>query len=257
MSVIRPFRRTFRPIADGSQGNWSYILHPKFAQSPEHFVRAFILLQKDLDTLSNYVEPAEDNLKCHSFRIHELLLRACIEVEANCKAILLENGYRKSDNLDMRDYKRINVSHHLSSYEINVPIWRGRGSLRKPFAAWANAGKLPWYDAYNQTKHDRHTEFKLASFENMLDAIAGLTVLLSAQFWNHDFGPASRLLSISGPDDGMESAIGDFFRIKFPTDWTSDERYQFDWNQIKDESDPFQNFNFEAVVMPSTPAQSA
>jgi hypothetical protein len=34
----------------------------------------------------DYVEPADQNLNTYSFRIHELLMRACIEVEANCKA---------------------------------------------------------------------------------------------------------------------------------------------------------------------------
>jgi hypothetical protein len=54
-----------------------------------------------------YVEPADKNLECYSYRIHALLLRACIELEANCKAILKENGYSKGGNWKIDDYKKI------------------------------------------------------------------------------------------------------------------------------------------------------
>ena len=96
-------------IVDGQYsegGKWEYIKHPKYANSPEQYIRAFLLLQKDLQLLFDYVEPSEINLTCYSYRIHELLLRACVEVEANCKAILLENGYQKDAEMNMTDYKK-------------------------------------------------------------------------------------------------------------------------------------------------------
>jgi hypothetical protein len=68
-------------------------MHPKYAQSPEHYVRAFLMILNDLQEILDFVEPADQNLSCYSYRIHALLLRACIEVEANCKAILKENRY--------------------------------------------------------------------------------------------------------------------------------------------------------------------
>ncbi|SRR5258706_11044794 len=83
MVITRPYRRTCRPFRNSdyaTDGRWRYIEHPKFAQTPEHYVRAFLLLLKDLQGLFDYVEPADTNLKCYSYRIHALLLRACIEV---------------------------------------------------------------------------------------------------------------------------------------------------------------------------------
>ena len=41
--------------------------------------------------------------------------------------------------------------------------------------------------------------------------------------------------------DGMEPAIGGYFRVKFPTDWPVDEQYDFDWAAIENQPDPFQN----------------
>src|SRR5215472_11174971 len=94
IGIAKPYRRTIRPSMHvGYTYDHPYVRHAKFAQEPEMYVRGFRLLQKDLEHLFEYIEPSDDNLACFSFRIHEVLLRACVEVEANCKAILRENGY--------------------------------------------------------------------------------------------------------------------------------------------------------------------
>jgi hypothetical protein len=92
-----------------------YIMHPAFAKEPQHYIRAFELIQEDLLDLFDYIEPADVNLHCYSYRIHALHLRTCIEVEANCKAILKENGYPTGSDWNMRDYKKLEKTHHLSS----------------------------------------------------------------------------------------------------------------------------------------------
>ena len=257
MSITRPYRRACRQFSDGKyslSGRWGYIIHPKFAQSPSHYVRGFMLLQKDLQELFDYVEPADNNLPCYSYRIHALLLRACVEVEANSKAILKENGYIKKDkkgndvDMNMSDYKKINFTHRLSSYKVKVPYWNGTKNIRTPFSAWATGNSLPWYDAYNSTKHDRFTEFKEATFEHLIDACCGVLVVLSAQFWNRDFAPSEDVLAVhSGVDDGMESGIGNYFRVKFPDDFPEELRYDFDWQKLKGEDDPFQTFDYSKL----------
>ncbi len=98
MAIAKPYRRTVRPFVGGDYatgGTWAYVMHPKFAVDPQHYVRAFLIIQKDLLELFDYIEPADKNLASYSFRVHELLLRVCVEVEANCKAVLKENGYAK------------------------------------------------------------------------------------------------------------------------------------------------------------------
>lgn len=249
MAIKRPYRRICRQYVNGQylKDGWGYIMHPQYAQSPEQYIRAFLLLQKDLQLLFDYVEPSETNLKCYSYRIHELLLRACIEVEANFKAIFVENGFVKHDDMTMKDYRKIEASHKLSSYEVKIPVWHGSGSIRTPFAAWKAAKSLSWYSAYNQTKHNRHEAFSMATFENALDAVCGLLVVLSSQFYDQDFSPSDTLLSVGGPNDGMESAIGSYFRIKFPTDWPEEQRYDFDWQDLKHEEDPFEKFDYSSI----------
>jgi hypothetical protein len=96
-------------VGDGS--TWSTLGLP--GRLSTMFAR-FLILLKDLQELFDYVEPADKNLSCYSYRIHALSRRACVEVEANCKAILKENGYTKSGDWNMGDYKKIEKTHLLS-----------------------------------------------------------------------------------------------------------------------------------------------
>lgn len=252
MPIDRPYRRTCRQFVDGSYtegGRWQYMLHPTFAQAPSYYIRAFLLLLKDLQDLFDYIEPADKNLGCFSYRIHALLLRACVEVEANCKAILTENDYTKAGDMHMGDYQKIDKTHLLSSYQVKVPTWSGNQDTRTPFLAWSTNRPLPWYQAYNQTKHDRHMQFESATFEHLIDACCGVLVLLSAQFETNDFSPGNILLASPNVySDGMESGIGGFFRVKFPDNWPMELRYDFDWQVLKHEPDPFQAFDYTTIT---------
>lgn len=261
MGVDRPYRRTVRQFVEGEYngngrgGSWKYIKHPQYAESPEHYIRAFLLIQKDMQEIFDFVEPADANLKCYSFRIHEIFIRACVEVEANCKAILKENGYTKNSDLNMTDYKKIEQSHRLSSYSVRLPIWHGTENERRPFDSWSDPSSkknsLPWYSDYHSIKHDRPAAFEKASFKNMIDAVSGLVVLLSAQFLASDspervcpMNTVRNSVRNNVSDDDTELAIGDYFRIQFPDDWPVKERYDFDWYQLKNEDDPFQQYPY-------------
>ncbi len=254
MSIPRPYRRTCRQFADGSYsegGRWMYLLHPKYATDPRHYVRAFLLLQQDLLELFSFIEPSDSNLNTYSHRIQQLLMRTCVEIEANFTAIFLDNEFpRANQRLNIGDYKLINRSHRLSAFEIRIPGWKGIHGHRKPFANWNTDEPLRWYQAYNKSKHNRHENFHLATFDALMDAFAGLNVLISAQFMNEEYGPGSKSLSISGNytyegNDGMEASIGDMLRIRFPTDWPTVDSYEFDWSALSTLDDPFVNYVYE------------
>jgi len=204
MGLSRPFRRTVRQFTDGSYaggGRWRYIRHPRFGLDPEHYVRAFFVIQKDLLELFDYIEPADANLQCYSYRVHELFMRACIEVEANFKAILCENGYTRGGDWNMGDYRKCEASHSMSAYQIKLPVWQGAHHTLTPFSAWVTDSSLSWYQDYNAAKHSRHGNFAKANFANLLDAIGGLAALLSAQFWTEDFSPSAGVLALEGSWD--------------------------------------------------------
>lgn len=226
MSLAKPFHRNWRrlkPTANSGWSSWAYIPDREYARNAEHYVRAFILIQNDLQTIFEYLEPSDECRTAYSYRLHALLMRTCIEIEANFKAILEENTFTPPKRpLNMSDYRKVDVTHHLSSYEVMLPIWNGTPPILRPFEPWrltrgqANPGGhfLPWYRAYNASKHDRQDEFKQASFENVIMAAAGLLVLLSSQFGSYDFSAGPMSLDIAGEAyHPMEPSIGSLFRI--------------------------------------------
>lgn len=246
MSRQKPFKRTSRQFIDGSYGkgeNAMYVLHPKFAVDSEHYMRAFLMIQKDLFELFDYVEPSNASIWCYSYRIHALFMRVCIEIEANFTAILSENGYLKSDGLDLKDYRKIELSHRLSDYEVLLPSWKGSKGSRRPFIDWKNGYSLPWYKAYTEAKHNRHEGFSQANFDNLIEAVCGLVALLSSQFHIWDFSAPRFYLAqqdMPGSLQGFKCALGGYFYVKFPSDWPESERYDFDWRELQSDPNPFQ-----------------
>jgi len=205
MSYEKPFYRNYRAMIQGHNSgysDWAYIVDQNYAVAREHYTRAFKVIQLDLIKCFEYIEPSDVNVNSFSLRTHELLMRACMEVETNFKAILKENIFnpvynsgtkagqsRPEKSWNMLDYKKINQTHRLSSYTVHIPIWSGEYGVIRPFEGWDNDNSLDWYQAYNKSKHDRHNEFHNANFINMVKAVSGLLVLLSSQFRTESFTP--------------------------------------------------------------------
>ncbi len=260
MALVKPYKRTCRPDLKGNYGNVAgYLFHRDYAQDPRHYIRAFAIIQKDLLNLFEYVEPSDQNLKTYSFRIHELLIRTCIEVEANCSAILRENIYTKEGHLKMKDYRIIDKTHRLSSYKVALPIWNGKGNVRTPFKQWETGDILDWYDAYNKSKHNRHDNFKFATLDNLLDAVGGLTIILTSQFLDEDYSPneAGRAISAGTymESDGMETALGEYFRISFPKNWTLDECYGITWDNWDNNTCDVDKINYDNLMKEHYPTK--
>ncbi len=259
MSFNKPFHRNYRGIKkahNSGYSDWAYIVDPEYCQNPEHYTRAFIIIQEDLLKLFQSIEPADVNNNTYSFRTHELLMRVCIEVEANFKAILKENIFnpvfgggpnagqpRPEKYWNMNDYKLVNRTHRLGDYSVEFPIWKGNQNIRTPFVNWNNNGSIEWYQVFNRAKHDRINSFQEANFSTLLDAFAGLSILLSSQFRTDDFQPGPALMALESSNCG----IGDYLIIHFPGTWTEDEMYDFDWSELRKEKDRFQKINYDNV----------
>jgi len=259
MSHAKPFHRTYRDFAPSSNAAYSqraFVLDRQYAQSPEHYVRAFMLIQKDLQTLFEFIEPSDTNLTAYSYRTHELLIRTCIEIEANFKAILNENTFnpidknghpRRENRWNIHDYKKVNKTHHLASYRVHIPIWEGSRGVFEPFRAWSSSVELSWYQAYNESKHDRRAQFKQANFENLLISVAGLLVVLSSQFGTQDFSPQDEAITSGDGYYSTTPALGGFFHIEFPNDWSDDEIYDFNWDELRKEANRFQRIDYDHI----------
>lgn len=257
MSVSRPFHRNYRKIKDGRNSgysSWAYIVDHNYAQHPEHYTRAFSVIQQDILSLFEFIEPADINSATYSFRIHSLLMRTCIELEANFKAILKENIYnpvfkgglksgtpRPDNTWTIKDFEIVNKTHHLDDYKVELPFWDGIGKDRRPFESWKTGQSLQWYRAYNECKHNRLLNFSKANLDNLINAYCGLFVLLSAQFRTESFSPGN--IGLGAGAIGYYKGnfgIGGFLMISFPENWNDNEIYEFDWSELSKEPNRFQ-----------------
>lgn len=153
------------------------MIRPRVTLS-RNYVQAVRLLVADLEEAFEYVEPADENLKTFSHRLYALLLRACTEVES----LLKEYGQALQDSrrrfTSMKEYSTLDRDYQLSRITVNALMWIPQARRVQPFAEWRDpAGKLPWYQSYNAVKHDRGTNFREATVENALTAVAGAFLL--------------------------------------------------------------------------------
>jgi hypothetical protein len=145
---------------------------------PRNYVPALRLLVADLEEAFEYVEPVDENLKAFSHRFYALLLRACTEVESLLKEYGQALRGSKRRFRDMRDYAKLEQDYQLSRIAVDALMWMPKVRRIQPFAEWSgSAGPLSWYQSYNAVKHDRSTNFREATVENTLAAVAGAFLL--------------------------------------------------------------------------------
>ena len=254
MGITKPYYRIIRPLhpqdpdicAAAYDWYWErdFPADPRYANDRQELWRAYMLIEKDLLRLFEYVEPTDDNIEIYSHRTYELLLRAATEFETNCKRILESNGYSRRKNLNTKDYFKIHKSSKLGDYAIFMTVWFPKKKLLKPFQAWADGNSsLSWYQSYNLVKHDRNREFPKASLENVLMAVAALYIILFSQFVFVIDRHLSVHVDLVNYEECTISQPGHIFEV-MPPRWSEDEIYDFDWEEIKGDSWPFARFPF-------------
>lgn len=254
---VLPYRRCFRPMKNSMNAEWTsriYIQDPGYATAPDIYVRAFLNIQRDIQELFRYIEPATANLGTYSYNIQQLLIRICVEIEANFKAIFKDNLFtqKPEKNWNIIDYSRVNVSHHLSGYKVEYPVWDEEDHLFCPFAEWEGnkSISLEWYNAYNKIKHRKEALKEYATLGHLLEAFAGLFVLLTAQFNRTDFAPG--FVSWSDPEgnyfyENKMFGIGNYLIVNYPVDWKEEEMYNCDWHLEYDKEDRFRKFDYDQM----------
>ena len=249
--INKPYPRIWRPshnsnifsdLCKGYEKDSRYIDE----NEKSSLLSAARLIIRDLEELWDYIEPCENHKNVYSHRIYELFLRTCTEFEANCKGILFANNYisdSTTSNLNITDYKNLNEAMKLSEYEVTYSKWTGELKRTKPFLEWGNTRYTPlsWYQAYNQVKHNRYSNFHEANLKNLLKAINGLLCLLFAQFTT-----SISVIGHSGicvvPDELTEFDL-EYFHIKTPQ-FSEDEKYKFNWETIASQPDAFSFYQF-------------
>lgn len=78
---------------------------------PQSVYNSFKMLYKDLEESFGFVNPSKEQLKVHSFRFYELLVRACTEFESLCKDKVSESKLPKNkpDEFNIIDFYLLNA----------------------------------------------------------------------------------------------------------------------------------------------------
>lgn len=131
----------------------------------------YLSLEKDLENTSRYIEPkGQENV--FSFEFAKLLVLSCTELESVLKLLCYECSGEKKGNLG--EYKHTILTHYPKIIFAKVEIAR-LGKTICPFADW-DKGKLFWWDAYGNVKHNREDNFKDATYQNVIYALSALYV---------------------------------------------------------------------------------
>jgi hypothetical protein len=158
--------------------------------NPENSSAEFFLGARQLEILFDglirifrFIEPAGKNLDVFGHEIRNILILSCTELEAQFRGILKANNYSKKQTAT-KDYVKLFSFMKLAEFKIDFPLYPSL-TARMPFEHWNkdNPTKtLPWYDAYNATKHDREVNFRDASLTHAIDAISACIIIFAAQY---------------------------------------------------------------------------
>jgi len=177
------------------------------------------VLNDALERIFRVVHPSLETAATYGTEVRNLLILACTEVEEQWKAVLVANGASPMGQcLTTRDYVKLLAPMGLAAfgralrrYPRYPEIW--------PFRDWDRerpTASLPWYDAYNQAKHDREGKFHEAKLCHAISAVAAIDVMLRAQFGRalleaHQTTCAFRTLADKewGETDGYHPAMPD------------------------------------------------
>jgi hypothetical protein len=149
-------------------------------------LQAIRLQLERLDEITLFIEPTPNSLSTYSHKTRELLILACTEVENAWKAYMVEAGTKPKSGRDFKteDYVRLLEPLYLNEFQLKLKAFRTEPTSQ-PFQGWSAAKpsqSLSWYQAYNETKHDRKSHFDKATLKTCIDAVAANLVMFSVRF---------------------------------------------------------------------------
>ena len=168
---------------------WPYDRTPYLGQL-QSAQRQMALLCSDLNDIFTSIEPTVSNLAVYGHKLRNLLLVASTEFEAQCVGVLVANNVQpEGRHFNTNDYIKLLPVFKLDHYVVGLRMFPGYPAIQ-PFNLWDKGSptkSLPWYDAYNQTKHNREANFHFATLENVILAVAGCFCMFFAQTFNRNF----------------------------------------------------------------------
>lgn len=176
----------------------------------------FIALEKDLETVSRYVEFSKQNLDVYSIELAHLLFAAASEVEVIAK-LLCRRFNPTARCKSINDYRPILLAElpDLPTTEILINRY---GLSFKPWDNWSNSSNNNplWWHSYNEVKHQRDTHFNKATLKNVLNALGALLVI-TYYYYSYELAPAG--VERLSPKDTMRELKPESTLLTLPKDY--------------------------------------
>lgn len=136
----------------------------------------FLSLEDDLLKISRYIEITSDNFGCYSIELARLLLSASSEVDVVAKQICKQlNNKSRARSIGSYMHEITGTYREIGDFEVLLKRFQ---LTLTPWTNWCNDKSPYWWTDHNKVKHRRHQDFEKASLGNVLNATAGLFVLL-------------------------------------------------------------------------------
>jgi hypothetical protein len=132
----------------------------------------FLALEQDFEESIRYVEIDEAHNDVFSVTYLQILVSACIEIEATFKQICRRYAPESSPN-NINELREI-VLHQKPNFHLTEIEVSRYGRKYKPWEAWGNGENPDWWRAYNNAKHDRGSNYAQANQKNVLCALSAL-----------------------------------------------------------------------------------
>ena len=202
-------------------------------------VRKYIKTENDLNDVLKTVPYCKEHALVWSPALSTVIMEACSILDSLWKYEAKQSPFVKKNKLNIKDYYNYSGKKIASK---RVIFWRHETELIYPFHNWNGVKymKLPWWDAYNNLKHDLVQNVRQSTLVNAVYSIAGLfTAIITCEYcweyivqegWVSSFHPNliaslrddsnSSYLKYCAVESELFSYPIGFDSIKIPPDWT-------------------------------------
>ena len=135
----------------------------------------FHAFEDDLERLSRYIEFSRDNFATYSLELVRLLLATGSEIDVALKALCRHIDSAKAPK-SIVAWQKIVVPRFpdITSQEVRISRF---GLTLMPWSGWEKESPK-WWRAYNDVKHERTMHYTQGNLEHVLNAVAGLGVIM-------------------------------------------------------------------------------
>lgn len=162
----------------------------------ESFER-YQIIESDFLVFVKTVPLHQDHFSVYSNVLRDIILRTCVEIEIFFKEwgryeytdqtsgfkLHTETIRKTKKPVESKDWKIKDYYFFATVFEPIVHV-RQLSQTLHPFIDWKENKPPKWWSAYNKIKHDGHLYYKMANYENALNALAALFQLHCTQLYS-------------------------------------------------------------------------